>query len=193
MSTFFRTVLAGSFFLFPVGIGTGVIQVEAGDRIVPFSISDQQAVRVTGRIRNDAHWLMRRAKQGLYGYSRGPVFNAANPLAGFDGINLPARFNAANPLTGPSRFRTRNDRGYYHNPEPGPLGQSGALRVAGTALPTRPSAQIINVDGDLVSVAEERAEGRLQRFEQENVEIRFHTPRQAYDARFPNVIYLDSR
>ncbi len=175
MSTLLRTALAASFFMFPIGIGTGVIQVEAGDRVVPFSISGQHTARVTGRIRNDAHWLMRRAEQGLYGYSRGPIYNAANPL------------------TGPSRYRASNDRGYYYTPEPGALGQSGSLRIAGTRYPTGPAAKIINIDGDAVTLAEERAEGRFERFQQDDVEIRFHTPRQAYDARFPNVIYLDSR
>ncbi len=168
MSTLLRTALAASFFMFPIGIGTGIIQVEAGDRIVPFSISGQHTARVTGRIRNDSHWLMRRARQGLYDYS-------------------------SNPLTGPTRYRASNDRGYYDNPEPGALGQSGALRIAGTRYPTGPAAKIITVDGDAVSLAEERAEGRFERFQEQDVEIRFHTARQAYDARFPNVIYLDSR
>ena len=73
------------------------------------------------------------------------------------------------------------------------LGQVGALRIAGTYMPAKPPAQVIRVDGSLQEIADDRALRRLEKFEREQPEIRFYTPRQAYDARFPSVVYLDSR
>lgn len=71
---------------------------------------------------------------------------------------------------------------------PEPLG----LRISGTFFDPRPAANIVRVTDDKKTLGEERAERRRDRLNNgtDNRVFRFYRDNEAYDERFPSVVYL---
>lgn len=71
----------------------------------------------------------------------------------------------------------------------------GILTEVANDGPLRPSAGIIRVTQREKIIGEERAAARSRRFNRENSSryIRFYRDNEAYDVRFPSVVYLTSR
>jgi hypothetical protein len=71
-----------------------------------------------------------------------------------------------------------------------PLG----LQITGTFFEKRPGAKVIHVSDELKDLGEERAERRRERLNSghDNRVFRFYRSNEAYDVRFPSVVYLNS-
>ena len=119
---------------------------------------------------NAHHWILRFADRDAY------------DRRGIDPLNGPTRYG---PFFG-GAIGARAPVGSAANP--------GGLSLARTYDPVRPSAQIIHVSQELKDLAAAREPGRLARLEREidDIEIRFRSPTQAYDTRFPSIVFLDS-
>jgi len=71
----------------------------------------------------------------------------------------------------------------------------GVLREAVNNGPLRPNAGIIRVTESQKIIGERRAAARARRYNREDTAryFRFYRPNEAYDVRFPSVVYLTSR
>ena len=71
--------------------------------------------------------------------------------------------------------------------------QSGHLRNKVSVMRSRPGAKIIRVSEKMKRLGEERAAKREARMleELDNLDIRYYRDSEAYDARFPSIVYLD--
>ena len=75
----------------------------------------------------------------------------------------------------------------------GPAAPLG-LQITGTRVQQRPPAKVIQVSHDLKTLGEERAERQADRLNSHGDErvFRFYRENEAYDVRFPSVVYLKS-
>lgn len=71
---------------------------------------------------------------------------------------------------------------------------AGFLREKVRYSPTRSRAKIIHVSSAMKKLAEKRAAAReaLYYKEADKIEFRYYRPNEAYDVRFPSVVYLDA-
>ncbi|MEP0944285.1 MAG: hypothetical protein ABJH63_12610 [Rhizobiaceae bacterium] len=71
--------------------------------------------------------------------------------------------------------------------------QRGHLRNKVSVMRSRPGAKIIRVSEKMKRLGEERAAKREARMleELDNLDIRYYRDSEAYDARFPSIVYLD--
>ncbi|MGI9353806.1 MAG: hypothetical protein ACR2PF_01375 [Rhizobiaceae bacterium] len=72
--------------------------------------------------------------------------------------------------------------------------REGLLTEVANDGPLRPRAKIIQVSDDQKIIGEQRAAGRAGRFNRENGNkyVRFYRDNEAYDVRFPSIVYLNS-
>ena len=68
------------------------------------------------------------------------------------------------------------------------------LREKATYSPSRSAAKVLRVTPEQLQIGEARAARREARMLEQidQLDIRFYRPNEAYDARFPSVVYLDS-
>lgn len=79
------------------------------------------------------------------------------------------------------------------NVGPGDETRIPGLRELAVPGQTRPAARIIRVPNSLKTLGEERADRRAEQFDGDEQlrYFRFYRPTEAYDVRFPSVVYLD--
>ncbi len=99
---------------------------------------------------------------------------------------------APGPAGSPDVSVALSDR---ENRQPEPLPGTGILREAASPGYFRPKANIIRVPDELRELGEARAAHRDNLFSnyKGEIDVRFYRDREAYDARFPDVVFLDSR
>ena len=111
-------------------------------------------------------------------------------------IGFPFRGTYGNSISNSASTGNVEQSGNYGNSvtvNEGPRAPLG-LQLTGTFMKQRSPAKVLKVSNDLKSLGEERAERRRDRFDAEGDTrvFNFYRENEAFDVRFPSVVYLKS-